>query len=160
MKKLMKRVLAAKSLAAMVFAGFICAYVAAGYLYALLVRHGQFNFTIPFIFVLEGLALSIIIAVLWYFLFGDNTVVKMRYSSRLMIFALAIMVSLAICVLVFVPFHTDWAKLWWIVIGCVAAGVVALSVIGEIYSRVTGNRYTELLKIYQSEQQESSRKQK
>jgi len=46
---------------------------------------------------------------------------------------------------------TYWAKLWLIVIGAFTAGVVGLSVLCEIYFRVTGKRYTEILQKYQAD---------
>ena len=150
MKTFMRIWFPAKSLGAGIFAGFMCAYVAAGYLYAWLVDRATFNFTVPFIFVIEGVGLAIFIAVLWYLLIDDAAPVKLRFFTRLIIFVLLLAAALAICVLLFFPFHTDWAKLWWIVIGVVTAGVVVISVIGEIYSRITGRRYTELLKKYQA----------
>jgi len=150
MKTFMHEVLAAKTLAAMIFAGFICAYVAAGYLYAVVFPAAAFNFTIPFIFVIEGVVLSVVVAALWRLLISDDAPVKWRFSGRLIVFALLLMVALALCVLVFFPFPTYWAKLWWIVIGCVTAAIGALAVIGEVYSRVTGKRYTEVLKEYQA----------
>jgi len=139
-----------KTLAAGLFTGFMCAYVLAGYLYAWLVDRATFNFTVPFIFVIEGIGLAFFIATLWYVLMNDGTSVKLRFFPRLIIFTLALMAALAICVLLFFPFRTDWAKLWWIVIGVITAGVFVISVIGEIYSRITGRRYTELLKKYQA----------
>ncbi|MCL2882419.1 MAG: hypothetical protein FWF45_05995 [Coriobacteriia bacterium] len=150
MKTLMREVLAAKTLAAMIFAGFMCAYVVAGYLYSLVFPRAAFNFTIPFIFVLEGVVLSVVVAALWRLLISDDAPIKWRFSARLIIFALLLMAALVACVLVFFPFPTYWAKLWWIVIGCVTAGIGALAIIGEIYSRVTGKRYTEILKKYQA----------
>jgi len=150
MKTFMRIWLPAKSLGAGIFAGFMCAYVVAGYLYAWLIDRAAFNFTVPFIFVVEGVALAIVIAVLWYLLIDDAAPVRLRFFARLSIFALALAAALVVCVLIFFPFHTDWAKLWWIVIGIVTAGVVALSVIREIYSRITGRRYTEVLKKYQT----------
>jgi len=151
MKKLMSWVLPIKTLAAYLFAGLICAYVAAGYLYALLINRGPFNFTIPFIFVLEAVGLSIVIAALWSLLFGESrTATRLRFFPRLVIFAFLLAVALGLCLLVFFPFHTDWAKLWLIVAGCVVAVIVALSIVAELYLRATGKRYTELLRDYQS----------
>jgi len=151
MKTFIREILAAKTLAAMIFAGFMCAYVVAGYLYSLVFPRAAFNFTIPFIFVLEGVVLSVVVTALWRLLISDNAPVKWHFSVRLIIFALLLLIALALCVLVFFPFPTYWAKLWWIVIGCVTAGIGALAIIGEIYSRVTGKRYTEVLKKYQAE---------
>jgi len=158
MRTFLRGVFAAKTLAAMVFAGFICAYVAAGFVYSLVFPSAAFNFTMPFIFVLEGVALSVVVAVLWQLLLSDDAPIKIRFIQRLIIFVLLLMVALAACLLMFFPFHTYWTKLWLIVIFCVAIGVVVLAVIGEVYLRITGKRYTELLKKYQSNLPETSTK--
>jgi len=73
-----------------------------------------------------------------------------RYILRLALFAVSLLALLALCVLVFFAAPTNWAKLWWAVIGCVAAGIILLSVIAEIYYRRTGKRYTEILKNYKA----------
>jgi len=151
MKHFLNTVMAAKTLAAMIFSGLICAYVAAGYLYAWLIHKGPFNFTIPFIFVLEGVGLSLVIALLYNLLFGEDSASRRRFFPRLVIFAVVLAAALVACLLVFFPFHTDWAKLWLIVAGCVVAVIVVLSVAAELYLRATGKRYTELLKRYQAE---------
>ncbi|MCL2655501.1 MAG: hypothetical protein FWD65_07425 [Coriobacteriia bacterium] len=150
MKTFMREVLAAKTLAAMIFAGFMCGYMVAGYLYAVVFPRASFNFTVPFIFVLEGVALSVVVAVLWRLLISDDAPVKWRFPARLILFALLLATALVACVLVFFPFPTYWAKLWWIVIGCVTAAIGVLAVIGELYARITGKRYTEVLRKYQA----------
>jgi len=150
MKRFMSLVLRVKSLAALIFSGLICLYVVAGYLYAALIHKGPFNFTIPFIFVLEGIVLSILISILWGVFFTDEIIKKWRYFPRLVVFCLIMAALLSICVLIFVAAPTNWAKLWWIVIGAFTAGVVGLSVLCEIYFRVTGKRYTEILEEYKT----------
>lgn len=136
MKKFVSWALSIKTLAAWVFAGLMCAYVAAGYLYVLLIDRGPFNFTIPFIFVLEAVGLSIVIAALWRLLFGQGRAAdRLRFFARLIIFACLLAGALAVCLLVFFPFHTDWAKLWLIVAGCVVAAIIALSAAAELYPR-------------------------
>ena len=150
MNRLMSFVLRIKTLAAMVFSGLLCLYVAAGYLYAIFIHEGPFNFTVPFVFVLEGLVLSILISILWGVFFTDEFIKKWRYFPRLIVFSLIMMILLSVCVLVFVAIPTYWAKLWWIVIGAFMAGLVCLSVLCEIYFRATGKRYTEILKEYKA----------
>ena len=149
MKKLMQFIMPVKTLASMIFAGLICAYVVAGCLWALITGQ-SFAYTIPFIFVAEGIALAIVIAVLWELLLGDQVIRKMRYFPRLILFALALAAALAGSLGVFFAQHTDWAKLWLIVVFLFMAVVITLSVIGEIYYRVTGKKYTELLNEYKA----------
>jgi uncharacterized membrane protein YfcA len=109
-----------------------------------------FDYSIPFIFVLEGIGLSLLIATLWTLIFNERANRKRRWFPRLIIFAVSLMALLAICLLVFVAIPTEWAKLWLIVAGCVAFGVVVLSVIAELFFRATGKKYTEILKEYQA----------
>ena len=149
MKKMMQFVMPVKSLAAMVFAGLMCAYMAAGSLYAV-ITGTPFKYNIPFAFVLEGLMLSIVIAILWIVLLSDTFIKRMRFSPRLILFAVGLAAALGLCFLVFFARHTDWAKLWLIVIGVFVFAVIALSVLAELYFKATGRRYTELLKDYQT----------
>ena len=147
MKKLMAFVMPAKSLAALIFAGLMVLYVIAGYIVPA-IQGAPFDFTVPFIFVIEGVVLSIAIAAAWQGLFAANR--RWRFLPRLVVFCLLLVVLLALSVLVFFGWHTDWAKLWWIVVAAVMAGIVLVAIAGEIYYRVTGQRYTQLLRAYQA----------
>jgi len=138
-----------KTLAAMIFAGLMCAYVAAGALYGLIVYRG-FEYTVPFIFVIQGVVMSIVIAALWEYLFGDDWIKKIRYFPRLVIFSASMTVLLTLGLLAFIPWHTNEAKLWLIVAGFVIAAIGVLSIIGEAYYRVTGKKYTKLLEEYKA----------
>ena len=149
MKKLLNFVLPLKSFAAMIFSGFICAYMVTGTLYSIILKD-PFNYTIPFVFVLQGLVLSIVISSLWVIILGDTIIKKMRYLPRLIIFSISLMVVLVLCLLTFFAIPTDWAKLWLIVAGLVVMGIIALSILFELYYRITGKRYTEMLREYQS----------
>ena len=151
MKKLMSIVVPLKSFAAMIFAGFICLYVVTG-VFCDVVQHQAFDYTIPFIFVIQGLLLSMMISVLWGIFLNDKIIKKWRYLPRLIVFSLSLMALLAACFLTFVAIPTDWAKLWLIVAGCVVAAIIILSISAELYLRATGKKYTEILKTYQSKQ--------
>ena len=149
MKKFMRLVISVKTFGAMIFSGLICAYMLSGWLYAF-VRQDEFNYTVPFIFIIQGLALSVVTAILWEILLGEHFIKKLRYFPRLIAFSLSLVILLAACLLTFVPLPTDWAKLWLIVAGLVAAGLVVLSVLGELYYKTTGKKYTELLERYKA----------
>lgn len=149
MKKLLRLVIPVKSFAALIFTGLICLYIVTGSLCAIIL-HEPFDYSIPFIFVLQGLILAIVISVLWAVLLGDGVVKKIRYFPRLIIFSISLMALLAICLLVFFAIPTNWAKLWLIVAGCVCAGIVMLSILAEWYFKATGRRYTEILNEYKS----------
>jgi len=150
MKKLLGFVMPLKTFAALIFAGLICLYMISGVLYSTLTGV-PFNYTIPFIFAIQGLILSILIAILWGIFLGDALIKKWRYFLRYIVFALALLVLLAACLLTFFAVPTDWAKLWLIAAGFLAAGIFVLSVASEIYFQVTGKRYTEILNAYKSD---------
>jgi hypothetical protein len=149
MKKIMAFVLPIKAMAAMIFAGFICLYMISGVLYAV-VTGVEFNYMIPFVFVLQGLGLSVLISVLWEIFFGNAIIKKWRFFLRHLMFGISLLALLAICFLTFLAVPTEWAKLWLITAGIAAVGVITISGIGEMYYRKTGKRYTEILKTYKT----------
>ena len=142
MKKLIQFLMPVKTLAAMVFSGLMCAYVAAGALYGLII-YPAFEYTVPFIFVIQGVVMSIVIAALWEYLLGGFWIKKMRYLPRLVIFVASMTVLLTLGLLAFIPWHTNEAKLWLIVAGFFIAAIGAFSIIGEAYYRLTGKKYTK-----------------
>lgn len=150
MKKLLGIVIPVKGFSAMIFAGLMVLYMIGGALYAAL-WHVRFEYTIPFVFVLEGLALSVLISVLWGILFSENILKKWRYFPRLVVFSLSLVILLSLCLLVFFAMPTHEAKLWLLVAGSVATAIIALSAICELYFRATGKRYTELLQKYKAD---------
>jgi len=149
MNKLMQWLMPAKTVAALVFAGLVCAYMAAGALYAG-VTGVAFGYTVPFIFLIQGVVLSVAIGLLWTGLLAEQRPHKLRYLPRLVVFCVGLVVALSLCFLNFFLMHTDWAKLWLIVAGLVVAGVVGLSVLAEAYFRATGKTYSDILKAYQA----------
>ena len=140
MKKIMDWVMPAKNLAALVFAGLMCLYMVAGALMPV-VRGARFNYTIPFVFVVQGLVLAVVAAAAWLGLLRNTTPHKWPYLPRLAAFSGLLVVALAACLLTFFLMPTDWAKLWLIVAAAVMAGVVALSAAGEAYFKSTGHRH-------------------
>lgn len=149
MKKLMSVVIPVKSFAALIFTGLVCLYMVMGSLCAA-IMNTPFTYSIPFVFILQGLVLSLVVSALWGVFFSDALFKKMRYLPRLIIFSIIIMILWAVCLLVFFAIPTAWAKLWLIVAGCVSVAVIILSVLAELYFKKTGKRYTELLKGYKS----------
>jgi phosphatidylserine synthase len=147
MKKIMAFVLPIKAMAAMIFAGLMCLYMLSGILYAG-VTGVEFNYMIPFIFVLQGLGLSVLIAILWELFFSNTVIKKWRFFLRHVMFEISLLALLAVCFLTFSAIPTDWAKLWLIAAGSVAVGIIAISGIGEMYYKKTGKRYTEILRNY------------
>ena len=126
-----RRLLFTKSFAALVFAGFTCAYMVVGPLAGLITKQ-HFSASMPFIFILQGLGLAVIVAILRDHLFDGPNVAKMHMVVRAVIYGVVMVVALGICLLLFFPFHTDWAKLWLIVAFLVLAGVLALFILSEL----------------------------
>jgi hypothetical protein len=149
MKKIMAFVLPIKAMAAMIFAGFICLYMVSGIFYAV-VTGMEFNYMIPFVFVLQGLGLSVMISILWELFFFIVIIKKWRFFLRHLIFEISLLALLTVCFLTFLAIPTDWAKLWLIVAGIVAVGIITISSISEMYYKKTGKRYTEVLKTYKT----------
>jgi len=150
MKTLTFYLMQIKTFAAWIFSGMICLYMAGGALYQWIYSDPNFNYTIPFIFLLEGIVLALVIPVLYGLFFSEMVIKKWRYFPRLVLFVLSLLILLALCVLVFFAVPTYWAKLWWLAIGAAAAIIVLLSIIAELYFLKTGKRYTEILKNYKS----------
>jgi len=150
MKKMLYWLVPVKSFAAMIFAGFIILYIVTGSLYAFITGDGSFEYSIPFIFAIQGAILSVIISVLWTIFFGDLIIKKMRYFLRLVIFSLTLLPVFGVCLLIFINAPTNWAKLWMIVAGAMVVGLIVISLLFESYFKLIGRKYTEILKDYKS----------
>ena len=128
MKKIWDIVLPVKSFAALMFTGMICLYMVAGLLCDV-IKHEHFNYSIPFVFVLLWLFLSVMISILSGIFCSEKVTKKWRCCPRLIVFAFSLMVLLAACL--FALLGIPWAKLWLLAAGCAAAGAVVLSIYKE-----------------------------
>jgi len=149
MIKMINFVMRIKTFAALLFAGMMCLYMIGGVFISYVLKL-PFTFAIPFIFIIQGLILSAFISVLWGIFFSGEYIRKLRYFARLIIFSLLLLALLAVCFSIFFAIPTVWAKLWWVVAGCIEAGVAVLSIIAELYYRATGKRYTEILNNFKA----------
>jgi uncharacterized membrane protein YfcA len=147
MKKLMAVVLPMKNFAAMIFTGFIALYLVTGTLYAVC-ANAEFDFKIPFVFVLEGMALSLIISALWSALFSEKR--KCRAYIRLIAFAAALAASVIAGAFAFPVIPDRWSALWVAVTCCIVLGVIVMAILGEAYYRREGKRYTKALREFQA----------
>jgi len=147
MKKLVDFSMAVKSFAAMIFAGFMCLYMVAGFLYVIITEN-PFEYSIPFAFAIQGAILSMLISCLWGVFFSGVIIKKWRYFARMIMFSFSIMILLAVCFLTVSAIPAEWTNLWLIAVGGVGAFVVILAVISEIYFKATGERYTKILQSY------------
>jgi len=151
MKKLMDFVMPVKLIAGGVFFGFIGFYMVVGLLYAS-ITGATFEHSIPFAFLAQGAVLAIVIALLWEVFFGEAVIKKWRFIKRALIFNLLLMVLIVACYLTSFALPGDWAYLWVIGTGVIALGIAVMSGLNEVYYRRTGERYTELLRVYKEKQ--------
>ncbi|MCL2884929.1 MAG: hypothetical protein FWF49_05535 [Oscillospiraceae bacterium] len=180
MKKTLNVVLPVKSLAAMIFAGLMCAYIVVGLLSVLINAvfggdlltfffganpHILYVFppqpaAIPFLFVVEGLVVAFVVAVLWTVLLGDGVIKKMRRFARLIFFSISLFVVMVVCIALFscLPDYSTipytWGRLWGVTTALVVLGTLLVAIVGEIYFKATGKRYTKALEMYKAEHAE------
>ena len=147
MKKLIYWAVPVKSLTAMIFAGFIILYMIVGFLYAFITGE-PFEYAIPFMFAIQAAALSVIISVLYTLIFSDVIIKKTRYFLRLIIFAVTLLPVFGICLFAFYDASTEWTKLWLIIGGLIIIGMIIISVLFEIYFKLIGKHYTDILQEY------------
>ena len=153
MKKLIAFTMPIKIFASMIFAGLMCLYIASGVLYGFFID-ADFSYSIPFVFVIQGLLLSVLIAVFWEVFFGDIVIKKLRFIWRIIAFGILLMALLAVCFLTFFAIPTEWAYMWLVAVGAITLFVAIMSGLNELYYRKTGEKYTEMLRIYKERQQE------
>ncbi|MCL2577273.1 MAG: hypothetical protein FWE27_04400 [Defluviitaleaceae bacterium] len=151
MKKLMNFVMPIKLIAGGILFGLIGFYMVVGTLYAQFTGV-EFEYSIPFAFILQGAVLAVVIAILWEIFFGEVIIKKWRFFKRALVFNFSLIILIAICFLTSFVLPTDWAHLWLIGTGILTLGISVISGINEIYYRKTGERYNEVLRIYKEKQ--------
>jgi len=149
MKKLVEITQPIKAFAAIMFAGLICLYMVSGVLYAFF-TNAEINSSIPFVFVIQGMGLTLIIAILRELIFADFIIKKWRFFQRIITFVILLIVLLVICTLTFLAIPTEWSTLWLVSASVLALGVTVISCISEIYYRKTGEWYNEMLRVYKN----------
>jgi len=147
MKKLIDFIMPMKLIAGGVLAGLIGFYMVVGTLYARFTG-AEFEYNIPFAFIVQGAALAIAIAVLWEVFFGEMVIKKWRFFSRALMFNILLILLIVICFLTSFALPSDWAYLWLTGAGAIAVGIAVISGLAEMYYRKTGERYNEMLRVY------------
>jgi hypothetical protein len=147
MKKLIEFVMPFKLFTAMIFSGFMILYMISSIFYSI-VTGGENNYSVPFVFVLQSVGLSIIISVLWGVFFSNTIIKKWRFFLRHIMFVLSLIAILSIYFFNFFNISTEGARIWFIVAVIIAIFIIVLSCISEIYFRKIGKNYTEMLNIY------------
>jgi len=156
MKKFIALVTTLKAFAAMLFAGFICLYIAGGVVYATFVD-ATFEYTISFIHLVQSIGFSVVLSLLWGVCFGHMVIKKWKFISRHLLFDLSLALLLTVCFFFFSVISTGWNTLWLISASVMVVFVIVLSVVSEWYFKKTGEQYTELLKIYQANMNENKK---
>jgi hypothetical protein len=149
MQKLIDFVMPLKMFASAIFAGIIILYMVSGFAYAL-ITGADFEFSVPFVFIMQGLLLAALISLLWGIFMNEAVIKNWRYFQRLIVFSISLMALLAACILTFIAIPTEWSWFWLIINGIIGLGLIKFSIISEIRFKATGRRYTEILKNFQS----------
>jgi hypothetical protein len=149
MKKLMDFLMPIKFFAAMIFVGLMCLYMVSGIIYAHF-ADVDFYYSIPFVFAIQGLVLSLLIALMWEVFFGDVIIKKWRFFRRIVMFKMSLLVLFAVCFLTSFGIPTHWTGAWFIAILCLMTGIIAIAGLSELNHKKTGKRYTEVLRAYQA----------
>jgi len=147
MNKLIKFTIPFKAFAAMIFSGLIILYMVSVFIYTV-VTGGELDYSIPFILVLQGIGLSVLISLLWSLFFSNVIIKKWRFFIRHILFELSMLVLVAVSILTFLAIPANLTKLWLIAVGAVSLFIIILFGICEMYYKKTGKRYTEILKAY------------
>ena len=150
MKKLIQFSVPFKAFASMLFAGIITLYMVSSFLYTVITGE-ELSYSVPFIFILQGMGLSVLISLLWSLFYSNIVIKKWRLYIRHILFELSILALFAVCFFSFSSISTVWTKLWLAAVAAVSVFVIILFGICEMYFKKTGKRYTEILKSYQSQ---------
>lgn len=132
----------------MIFAGIMSLYMISGVIYAA-ITNNPFESAIPFIFVIQGMVLSLGIAALWEIFLNDTLIKNWRFAKRCIAFKLALIPLLALCFFTFLAIPINWVLPWFIALVGISMGIVILAMVSEVYFKKTGIRYTQILQTYQ-----------
>ena len=152
MKRIIELTTPIKAFAAMLFAGFICLYIFGGFLYATFLDT-SFDYAISFIHLIQGIGFAMVISLLWGIFFSTVIIKKWSFILRQLLFDFSLAILFILCIFMFSVISTEWNLLWLTVAGVMIIFVIVLSIISEWYFKRTGEQYTELLKLYQSNHQ-------
>lgn len=140
MKKFLTLAMAAKSVACIAFAGMIVLFMIIG-----MIRGEN---TLPFALIWQVLALAVVISIAQQLCFSGVVFKKLRYGIRMLIMSFIMLVVLAACAHFFEWFPAEPVN-WLIFIGIFVLVIAAFTVSWEVYFRVTGKKYNDMLTSYQ-----------
>lgn len=143
MKRLIEIVMAIKSFACMSFTGFVMVYVVISWFF------GQRGLSFSLLW--QFLALSLLVSTLQFIFFSGNVVKKMNYAWRLVWFVLPLYLGVSAFALLFGWFPLRPGS--WLVFTAIFLVIFAVLVVAlELYCRLTGRQYNQLLDAYKSRQ--------
>ena len=152
MKKIIELTTPIKAFAAMLFAGFVILYMVGGVLYANFLDT-SYDYTISFVLILLSIGFSTLLSLLWGICFSDVVIKKWRFIYRYLLFGFSALVLLGLSFVVSSLMSIERPMLWLIVALVIGIFAIVLAFLREWYFRKTGEHYTELLKLYQSNHQ-------
>lgn len=144
MKRFAETLIGIKSCAAYVFIAQLMAYVIG----LSLTGHAT---AVPFAFIWQIFALSLITALLQYAYFDESVIRKMRYSIRMALFAASLFATLAVFAVFGRWFPVDRAIPWLLFTLIFFLVLAIVTAACEVHYRITGKRYTNRLEAFRSE---------
>jgi len=139
MKKISKHMeISCQSLGAAMFMAAVCVYMAAGIIIGWASEEG-FRYHIPFVFLLQGVVLSMTASIVWTLFFGliKSWKLPAKYFSAMAVVAALLGISMLIPAINSKPGHFIW------IISCFISTIgfgTLLAVFSEAYLKKTGER--------------------
>lgn len=152
MKRFLKGVLVWKNGACLMFTGSVILYCLISLLY------GETGLDISIVFSL--LLLSALGTLLQFLAFTEFVIQNVRYSFRLILFAVPFLILLSGCAYLFRWFPAESSQSW-LIFGGIFLGIFLLTSLGfEIYYRICGKKYDGLLGQYKKSRSKEGQKNK
>lgn len=146
MKRFFTVTMEIKSNVALIFCGYVLAYVAVGWLFFDLKSIG-------FGLLLQFLCMSAVAGSLQYVVFSGNVIKKMRYPLRVALFFLPLYLLVSGFALGFGWFPISFGS-WAVFTAIFVAIFLIVTAVFEMYYRIVGARYQARLDAYKAKQAE------
>ena len=147
MKKFLAWVMEWKILTCFTFTGFSLIYIFAA------LAMGYRTVEIKSLFSI--LLVSCVGCLFQFICFSDGVIKRMRYSARLLLFAVLFLPAVTAAALLFQWFPPQSVPSWILFVSLFLIGFVVITFGFEIYYRMTGKKYDGLLGQYKKEKEES-----
>lgn len=143
MKRFLEILMAVKNFAAIVFAGMMMLFVVIGYFFGLS--------SISFSLIWQAVFIALICGALHFIAFSDYVIKEKGYPFRFMLFAAPLYLTVSAFALFFKWFSVNLGY-WAIFTLAFVVGFGALIGVFYVYFKIIGNKYNQMLAIYQSKQ--------